>query len=143
MDCHQIDVLVLNIFLVSKMNLRPIEAPVNIGWIQTSIQERVKGQSVGNLTSSSKSPSKIRPACEILVIECMRKCLFYQKLFSIILMGKLPHKLANLKTFWIRAILTSALKRPNIRQFSSKSQDSSVFRCWNLALLKMRNHGLF
>ena len=38
--------------------LRPVEAPMKNGWIQTSIRESLKGQSAGNLTSSSKSPSK-------------------------------------------------------------------------------------
>ena len=36
-----------------------------IGWIQTLFRERVKSQSLGNLTLNSESASKIMPACDI------------------------------------------------------------------------------
>ena len=35
------------------------------GWIQTLLREIVKNRSYVNLTSYSKTASKIRPACEI------------------------------------------------------------------------------
>ena len=37
----------------------------NNGWIQTLLREIVKNRSYVNLTSYSKTASKIRPACEI------------------------------------------------------------------------------
>ena len=71
------------------------------GWFQTLFREKVKSQSIGNRTLNSGSASKIMPACKIWVLEGMHKCLFFQNRFSFVLMGKLPQKWTNLKTFWI------------------------------------------
>ena len=71
------------------------------GWFQSLFREKVKSQRIGNRTLNSESASKIMPACEIWVFQCMCKCLFFQKTFLFVLMGKLPQKWTNLKTFWI------------------------------------------
>ena len=75
------------------------------GRIQILYRERVKSQNLGNRTLNSESASKIMPACDIWALECMCKCLFFQKTISLVLMGKLPQKWTNLKTFWLLAIL--------------------------------------
>ena len=77
------------------------------GWIQTLSRERVKSQSLGNLTFNSESTSKIMPVCEIWVFECMFKSLFFQKIFLFVLMEKVPQKWTNLKTFWMLTIRMS------------------------------------
>ena len=88
-----------------------------VGWFQTLFREKVKSQSIGNLTLKSESASKIMPACEIWVLDCMCKCLFFQNTFWFVLMGKLPQKWTNLKTFWIKETFW-ILERPRIRQHS-------------------------
>ena len=46
---------------------------------KTLCRERVKSQNLGNRTLNSESASKIMTACDIRALECMCKCLFFQK----------------------------------------------------------------
>ena len=58
-------------------------------WLDSHFIPR-KSQSLGNRTLKSDFASKIVTACDILVLESMCKCSFFQKTFSFVLMGKLP-----------------------------------------------------
>ena len=118
--CYEIEGISTAIFLASfwylitlskestkSLSLPPIKTSfiliINMqsnGWIQTLFREIVS-QSLGHRTFNSESASKIMPACDIWVLKFMCKCLFFQKTFSFVLMGKLPQKWTNLKTFWI------------------------------------------
>ena len=110
-----------------------------IGWIKILPREIVKSQSLENLTLNSESASKIMPACEVWVLECICKCLFFQKTFSFVLMGKLPQKWTNLKNFCMLPILMSWRDHAFL-SFCLSLRILVFSPCWNSALFKMRNH---
>ena len=69
------------------------------GWIQTLSREKVKCQRLGNRTINSESASKIIPACEIWVLECMCKCLFFQRNIFVRFDGKTSSKMDEYENF--------------------------------------------
>ena len=87
------------------------------GWVNTLSRKRVKTQS---LTFNSESASRIMPASDIWVLECMCECLFFQKKNFFRFDGKTYSKMDESENF-LNVDNPYVQVRPRIRQFLSMS----------------------